>query len=780
MRPHQLSIRNILLLTVGTLTLLIALLVLGQIYTQWQRLARIESLREATLLSDRIFDAEEKLSEERDIAYSMLHASDGTIINSLRPQLEDSRKQVDEILRTTLPTLRKYDFPGIGNPLDITEKMLSDIEGLRRQIDKAVALPPEMRDHDLPQRWFGQATAMLLQTQDLWMQFITHYTGIDPIVTLHMRFKHFLGIIMEYSGRERALIGRLLVKNADPTPQEQAQLLQWQGAVDISWNISGTLADQGGLTPAITLYLKDAKSHYFTIYDMMRDIFYIPRAQHHGASYPITVDFWLELATQATDSLYTLKAAALKQTHNYMDSLEAKARREIIADLLLLLLAVVLSFYSFRTINRRVIFPIHSMINALISATEGKTVSLAPLFLNRQDEIGQLAHVLHVFQKNAEEVRNAQKASALLAAIVQSSDDAILSKTLDGIITSWNQGAVRLFGYSTSEAIGRHMSLIIPPERMEEEYYIVAQLNEGKPIEHFETLRRHKDGHDIDISLTVSPIHDASGNIIGASKILRDITTQKKAEQELRRYTMALERSNKELDDFAYIASHDLKEPLRGLFNNAKFLEQDYKDKLDADGVGRLARLGYLCQRMEQLVNDLLYFSRIGRQELAIAPTDLNMAIHDITSMMETTLTEKNATISIPVPLPEIVCDKTRVTEIFRNLITNAVKYNDQEKKVIEIGCLNEVQTKSGIEKQVFYVRDNGIGIEEEFYEEIFRIFKRLNEEDDDKKGTGVGLTFVRKIIDRHGGRIWLESSLGKGTTFYFTLTQGAPHANAA
>ena len=244
-----------------------------------------------------------------------------------------------------------------------------------------------------------------------------------------------------------------------------------------------------------------------------------------------------------------------------------------------------------------------------------------------------------------------------------------------------------------------------------------------------------------------------------------------------------LKRSNQELDDFAYIASHDLKEPLRGLFNNARFLQKDYQDKLDADGIGRLQRLGYLCQRMENLVNDLLYFSRLGRQELAIQSTDLNEGVREIESMMETTLKERNTSILIPRPLPDIICDKPRITELLRNLITNAVKYNDKPKKTVEIGCIGDLETKNGVEKQVFYVRDNGIGIEEEFFEEIFRIFKRLNEEDDDKKGTGVGLTFVRKIVERHGGRIWLESTLNQGTVFYFTLNlhkQGGAHAKAA
>ena len=254
----------------------------------------------------------------------------------------------------------------------------------------------------------------------------------------------------------------------------------------------------------------------------------------------------------------------------------------------------------------------------------------------------------------------------------------------------------------------------------------------------------------------------------------REATERKRQDAELARHVAALERSNQELDDFAYIASHDLKEPLRGLSNNAKFLRDDYADKLDQDGVNRLLRLGYLSQRMEQLVNDLLYFSRLGRQDLAIQPTDLNAVIRDIEMMSETTLTERNVTIVIPRPLPPISCDTTRITEVFRNLMTNAAKYNDNEVKRIEIGRLAKLETTHGTENDVFYVRDNGIGIAAEFHEDIFRIFKRLNAEDDDKKGTGVGLTFVRKIIERHGGRIWLNSVPGEGTTFYFTIGKGA------
>jgi PAS domain S-box-containing protein len=376
--------------------------------------------------------------------------------------------------------------------------------------------------------------------------------------------------------------------------------------------------------------------------------------------------------------------------------------------------------------------------------------------------------------------KHGEETVALLAAIVASSDDAILSKTVDGVITSWNAGAERLFGYRTAEAIGEHIRLIVPSERWAEEENLIAQIRNGKSIDHYETVRIAKDGRRIDISASISPIRDKAGHVVGAAKVARDITERKRYEAELTRHVGALERSNKELDDFAYIASHDLKEPLRGLFNNAKFLQEDYADKLDQEGVNRLLRLGYLCQRMEQLVNDLLYFSRLGRQDLAIQPTDLNAVIRDIELMSETTLKERHASIIVPRELPRISCDKTRITEVFRNLIVNAVKYNDNDVKHVEIGFLPTVETMHGTARDVFYVRDNGIGIDKEFYEEIFRIFKRLNAEDDDKKGTGVGLTFVRKIVERHGGRIWLESVPGEGTTFYFTIEQGAAYEAAA
>ncbi len=228
-----------------------------------------------------------------------------------------------------------------------------------------------------------------------------------------------------------------------------------------------------------------------------------------------------------------------------------------------------------------------------------------------------------------------------------------------------------------------------------------------------------------------------------------------------------LERSNEELDDFAYIASHDLKEPLRGLHNYSQFLLEDYEDKLDEDGKHKLKTLVNLTIRMETLINSLLEFSRLGRVDLAIKDVDLNIVVNDVLETLAIRLKEENVTIQIPEKLPIIVCDSVKIAELYRNLITNAMKYNDKEDKRITIGY---EENNREFHKNYLYVQDNGIGIKENHIGSIFRIFKRLHGKDKYGGGTGAGLTIVKKIIDRHGGEIWTKSIVNEGTIFLFTL----------
>lgn len=257
--------------------------------------------------------------------------------------------------------------------------------------------------------------------------------------------------------------------------------------------------------------------------------------------------------------------------------------------------------------------------------------------------------------------------------------------------------------------------------------------------------------------------------------------------EELARLNTELTRSNAELDSFAYIASHDLKEPLRGIHNYASFLIEDYEDKLDTEGVEKLHTLKRLTQRMEALIESLLHYSRVGRVDLSFRATDLNQLLVEVLELLNPLIDEVQAEIRIPRPLPTIHCDSVRVREVFHNLISNALKYNVRDNRWVEIGyddtgCYRDrlklqqsviLDAPSGQREPaplVLYVQDNGIGIRDQHFEVVFRIFRRLHARDAFGGGTGSGLTIAKKIIERHGGHIWVESVYGEGSKFIFTL----------
>jgi two-component system, chemotaxis family, sensor kinase Cph1 len=244
---------------------------------------------------------------------------------------------------------------------------------------------------------------------------------------------------------------------------------------------------------------------------------------------------------------------------------------------------------------------------------------------------------------------------------------------------------------------------------------------------------------------------------------------------ELASMNFELQRSNEELDSFAYIASHDLKEPLRGIHNYANFLMEDYAEVLNEDGVAKLQTLVRLTQRMEDLINSLLYFSRLGRAELIRQMVNLDELVQQAIATLTIARPQNEVEFRIPRPLPEVECDRAQVNELFTNLISNAIKYNDKAEKWVEIGFIEgNGARKVPPTSLTFYVRDNGIGIRQEHLDKIFQIFRRLHGRDDFGGGTGAGLTIVRKIVERHGGRIWVESIPNQGSTFYFTLSAEA------
>jgi light-regulated signal transduction histidine kinase (bacteriophytochrome) len=249
----------------------------------------------------------------------------------------------------------------------------------------------------------------------------------------------------------------------------------------------------------------------------------------------------------------------------------------------------------------------------------------------------------------------------------------------------------------------------------------------------------------------------------------------KKAE-ELAQLNLELKRSNQELEAFAYAASHDLKEPLRGIYNSVMFLIEDYAQSMDGEVLDRLQNLMRLIHRMEALIDVLLKFSRLGQAELDMQLTDLDELLHQEFRIVQDSQPDRQPSLRLQRTLPRLVCDPVMTREIFRNLLSNAFKYNDKAEAWIEVGYLmpdqDEIPTvlRSPVIDYVFYIRDNGIGIRDRHLDSVFRLFKRLHPQQSYGGGTGAGLTIVKKIVERHGGDIVVESQLQQGTTFYFTL----------
>ncbi len=352
----------------------------------------------------------------------------------------------------------------------------------------------------------------------------------------------------------------------------------------------------------------------------------------------------------------------------------------------------------------------------------------------------------------------ARAADDRLAAIVESSDDAILSKTPDGIITTWNKGAQRLFGYAPEEAVGRHVRMLVPERHRAADPELLAA---SGAIERFDAVRRRRNGSEIDVSVTVSPMRDSRGELAGTSAILRDVSELKRRDAELR-------RSNAELEQFAYVASHDLQEPLRMIANYTELLAQRYQGRLDerADRYIRYASEG--SRRMQRLVADLLAYSRVGSQGKEPAVVSSQGVLERVLALLQDRLATAGAVVTHGA-LPAVLADDLQLGQLFQNLIGNAVKFRSDQPPRVTIAA-----ERDGV-FWTFAITDNGIGMDMHHTERIFQMFQRLHERGQ-FEGSGIGLAIAKRIVERHGGRIWVQSVPGEGSTFRFTLP-AAPEA---
>lgn len=375
-----------------------------------------------------------------------------------------------------------------------------------------------------------------------------------------------------------------------------------------------------------------------------------------------------------------------------------------------------------------------------------------------------------------------------LAAIVESSDDAILSLSPDGHVLSWNHGAERLYGWRAEDVLGRNAEFLVPEPERAQVAVMLERVRAGETVGPLEGVRLRQDGGTVQVSVVLSPLREAGGEVIGAASIARDIGERHRAEEAIRSANASLDRrvhertaaledanrsleeanrqleaANRELDAFSFSVSHDLRAPLRAIDGFSRILLDDLGPTLDDDARRHLNLVRENAQRMGVLIQDLLSFSRLSRQALERQRVDVRSlvqaALTDLRPEME------GRTVEIDVgELPACDADAALLKQVFVNLLSNALKYTRKRDRArIEVGGT------TGAGENTYFVRDNGVGFDMKYAGKLFGVFQRLHRADE-YEGTGVGLAIAQRIVFRHGGRIWAEAAPDQGATFWFTL----------
>lgn len=392
--------------------------------------------------------------------------------------------------------------------------------------------------------------------------------------------------------------------------------------------------------------------------------------------------------------------------------------------------------------------------------------------LNRietQDGVFGVAAIVDITRRKAAE-QTLRESEAMLHLVVESTPNALVMLDDLGRITLANSTAERMFGYAREELMGQPVEILIPERlRLNHPEYRRGFMADPKarPMGAGRDLfGRRKDGTEIPVEIGLSPITTGEGVRVLAAIV--DITGRKRAEQELKAFAENLRQINAELEQFAYVASHDLQEPLRAVAGCVQLLQQRYQGRLDQRADELIFHIVEGAGRMQRLIQDLLAFSRVGTRGQQFKPTELQAVLDAALANLKAAIEESHATVTHD-PLPTVSADPAQFVQLFQNLIGNALKFHSPGRPpVIHVGARRQGQA------WIVTVRDNGIGIEPQYFERIFDVFQRLHTRRE-YPGTGIGLAICRKIVERHGGRIWLESTPGEGTTFSFSIPEHKP-----
>jgi len=704
------SIKTILFAVLGSLGLLLLaalILILS---------ASGSALREATLakhsneITDLILSSSGAWAQERGLTNLELNAPQPAPPAAVA-RIRALRKTADEAYARAMARL-----PGSGLLLDPGQAQTFDaafsrLKALRAQADRELALPAGQRDQALKSAWFPSISAVIEQSQLSAVHIASQTLNTTTAAAKDAVTRHNLWLMSEYAGRERGLMAGIIASGRPITRDQMNALAEYRAYVQEGWKVVSNLDMRPDEKAALQAPMVQVQARFFGDYDAVRTRLLTEGMT--GRPYDLSATAWFDTATEAIGDILALERANTA----YVDRRLAEEQGGQTA--LLWLCAAFL----------------------LLGAG---AVAAAFWLVNR--------HVLYTV--------------ANLNAIFENASDGLITIDSSGIIRSFNPACERIFRTAARDAIGRNIKVFMPERDADgHDGHLARYLKTGEARivgrANRETAGRRGDGEVFPMDLSVSRFELEDG--VHFCGVIRDVTAAHQAERDRQALLDKLIESNTELERFAYVASHDMQEPVRMVVNFSQIVVQDYGEQIDDRGREYLQVLSDSAHRMLNMIHDLLQYARLSHKGDTFGRVDMAAELDRVKLNLSELINETSAVID-STPLPTVHGNPVQLQRVLQNLISNAIKYQPAGRRPhIQVSAHEDAGY------WVFEVSDNGLGIDAQYFAQIFEPFRRLHGQDQ-IKGTGFGLSIVKKIVDLHGGKVTVTSTPGQGSTFSFSL----------